>query len=285
MKNTQKNSTHTNTHANESGGDMLGIAGKVVLITGAGGGVGRAIAQAFAAAGARVAVNDVAREGLEETLALLRASNGADSTSSAHVGDITDAAQMEDMVAAIERTLGPLDILVNNAAVMTEVRAFVDIDPACWERDIRIGLIGTMCCTRAVVRRMQERKRGVVVNIASDAGRAGNANLVGYSSAKGGVIAFTKALAQELGPVGIRVNAVSPGSVRAPMRDQVLRDIEDRLGADGVEEREAARMRGVPLRRIADPEDIARPVLFFASALASHVTGQVLSVNGGFRMY
>ena len=99
------------------------------------------------------------------------------------------------------------------------------------------------------------------------------------------MIGFTKALAQEVGPSNIRVNAVSPGSVRAPMRDQVLRDIEDRLGAEGVDEREAKRMQQVPLRRIAEPEDIARPVLFFASNLSRHVTGQVLSVNGGFRMY
>jgi 2-hydroxycyclohexanecarboxyl-CoA dehydrogenase len=99
------------------------------------------------------------------------------------------------------------------------------------------------------------------------------------------VMGFTKALAQEVGPAGIRVNAVSPGSVRAPMRDQVLKDIEDRLGEEGVEEREAKRMAQVPLRRIAEPDDIAKPVLFFASELARHVTGQVLSVNGGFRMY
>ena len=260
----------------------LGLTDQVVLVTGAGGGVGRAIALAFGRAGARVVVNDVAAAGAQETVALLR---DAGARAQAEVGDIADAARMDGIVAAITASLGPVDVLVNNAAVMTEVKPFADIDPAAWERDIRIGLLGTMCCTRAVVRSMLPRRSGVVVNIASDAGRAGNANLVGYSSTKGGVIAFTKALAQELGPDNIRVNAVSPGSVRAPMRDQVLRDIEDRLGTDGVDEREAKRMAQVPLRRIAEPDDIAQPVLFFASSLSRHVTGQVLSVNGGFRMY
>jgi 2-hydroxycyclohexanecarboxyl-CoA dehydrogenase len=143
-----------------------------------------------------------------------------------------------------------------------------------------------MCCTRAVLRPMLQRgEGGAIINIASDAGRAGNGNLVGYSSTKGGVIAFTKALAQEAGPSNIRVNAVSPGSVLAPMRDQVLRDIEERLGQESVADREAKRMQQVPLRRIAEPDDIAQPVLFFASGMARHVTGQVFSVNGGFRMY
>ena len=261
----------------------LGLAGKVVLVTGAGGGVGRAIAQEFARAGALVAVNDVAAAGLEETRALLQAAGGR---AFAQVADIADAAQMQTLVESITKALGPIDILVNNAAVITEVKPFADIDPAHWERDIRIGLLGTMSCTRAVLRAMLARGQGgCIVNIASDAGRAGNANLVGYSSTKGGVIAFTKALAQEVGPANIRVNAVSPGSVRAPMRDQVLKDIEERMGTEGVEEREAKRMQQVPLRRIAEPEDIARPVLFFASNLARHVTGQNLSVNGGFRMY
>lgn len=261
----------------------FGLAGKVVLVTGAGGpGVGRAIAMAFAQAGARVAVNDVSAAGLQETLEQLRASGA---TAYAEVGDITDAQQMLQLEANVVKALGAIDVLVNNAAVMTEVKQFAEVDPAAWERDIRIGLIGTMCCTHAVLPGMLARRQGVIVNIASDAGRAGNGNVVGYSSAKGGVIAFTKALAQEVGPAGIRVNAVSPGSVRAPMRDQVLRDIEERLGASAVDEREALRTALIPLRRVAEPEDIAWPTVFFASPLARHVTGQVLSVNGGFRMY
>ncbi|CAN5469921.1 3-oxoacyl-ACP reductase FabG [soil metagenome] len=261
----------------------IGLNGKVVVVTGAGGGVGRAIALAFAKAGAHVAVNDVLAAGLEETRTMIEA---AGARAHAQVADISDAAQMAAWVEAVSSSLGTIDVLVNNAAVMTAVGPFADIDPAAWERDIRIGLLGTLTCTRAVLQHMLKRgKGGSIINIASDAGRAGNGNLVGYSSTKGGVMGFTKALAQEVGPAGIRVNAVSPGSVHAPMRDQVLRDIEDRLGQEGVEEREAKRMAQVPLRRIAEPDDIAQPVLFFASALSRHVTGQVLSVNGGFRMY
>lgn len=261
----------------------FGLKDKVVLVTGAGGpGVGRAIALAFAQVGARVAINDVSEAGLQDTLKQLHASGA---TAHAEVGDISDARRMEQLQASVSQALGDIDVLVNNAAVMTEVSPFANVDPAAWERDIRIGLLGTMCCTRAVLPGMLVRRQGVIVNIASDAGRAGNANLVGYSSTKGGVIAFTKALAQEVGPVGIRVNAISPGSVRAPMRDQVLRDIEGRMGVAGVDEREANRTAQIPLRRVAEPEDIAWPTVFFASPLARHVTGQVLSVNGGFRMY
>lgn len=262
---------------------QLKLADRVVLVTGAGGGVGRAIALAFAQAGARVAMADVNEGGLQETLGMVEATGAR---AHAQVADIADAAAMKGWVGAVDKALGAPEVLVNNAAVMTEVGAFADIDPASWARDIRIGLLGTMTCTHAVLPHLlRAGTHGVVVNIASDAGRAGNANLTGYSATKGGVIAFTKALAQEVGPTGVRVNAISPGSVRAPMRDQVLQDINARLGAEAVEEREAKRTLQVPLRRVAEPEDIAHPVLFLASHLSRHITGQVLSVNGGFRMY
>ncbi len=261
---------------------QLNLAGRVVLVTGAAGGVGRAIAVAFAQAGARVAISDVAEAGLRETLRFIK---DAGASGLARTADIGDASQMTSWTAEVADAFGPPEVLVNNAAVMTEVGPFMQIDPASWKRDIQIGLLGTMTCTHAVLPAMVKRGGGSIVNIASDAGRAGNGNLTGYSATKGGVIAFTKALAQELGPSGIRINAISPGSVRAPMRDQVLRDVEERLGTEGLEERESKRMQQVPLRRIAEPEDIAHPVLFLASGLARHITGQVLSVNGGFRMY
>jgi 2-hydroxycyclohexanecarboxyl-CoA dehydrogenase len=262
---------------------QLNLSGRVVLVTGAGGGVGRAIAVAFAQAGARVAIVDVSDTGLADTLKLIEATG---TRGHAQAADIADPVAMQAWAASVDKALGAPEVLVNNAAVMTQVGPFADIDPVSWARDIRVGLLGTMTCTHAVLPYLlRAGKDGVVVNIASDAGRAGNANLTGYSATKGGVIAFTKALAQEVGPAGVRVNAISPGSVRAPMRDQVLQEIGERLGAEGIEEREAKRTLQVPLRRVAEPEDIAHPVLFLASYLARHITGQVLSVNGGFRMY
>lgn len=254
---------------------------RVVLVTGAGGGVGRAIALAFAAAGAAVAVNDVDAAAAEATVALI----GSQGRAAAAPADIADPQGSQACLEAACAAFGPPDILVNNAAVISEVKPFLDLSPAAIERDIRIGLIGTMNVARAALPAMVERRFGRVVNIASDAGRAGNARLTSYSATKGGVIAFTKALAQEVGPDGITVNAVSPGSVRAPMRDQILQDIDSRLGPDAVAAREQARLAQYPMRRIAEPEDIAHAVLFFASDGASDITGQTLSVNGGFRMY
>lgn len=259
--------------------DPFDLSGRKVLITGAGGGVGRAIALAFSRRGARVAVNDVNRKGVEETLALM-ASGGV-----AAVGDVGACDDARRFVEGAIAELVGLDILVNNAAVITSVVAFVDQSPEDAERDIRIGLLGTLNVTRAALPAMTARRSGSIVNIASDAGRAGNGRLASYSATKGGIIAFTKALAQEVGPSGITVNAVSPGSVRAPMRDQILQDIDSRLGAEAVAAREKGRLEQYPMRRIAEPEDIANAVLFFSSAAASDITGQTLSVNGGFRMY
>lgn len=272
-------------HSLESGGGSLAtfnLSHRVVMITGAGGGVGRSLALAFARCGASVVANDVSSGNLDETMAL---GKNAPGRSISVIADISTKDGAESCITTAKETFGPIDILVNNAAVITEVKSFLELPPEAIERDIRIGLIGTMNVTRAALPDMVERKFGRVVNIASDAGRAGNARLTSYSATKGGVIAFTKALAQEVGPDGITVNAVSPGSVRAPMRDQILNDIDVRLGAEAVAQRERARLEQYPTRRIAEPEDIANAVLFFASDGASDITGQTLSVNGGFRMF
>lgn len=258
------------------------FAGQTVLVTGAGNGVGRAIAIAFAAHGARVAVNDIEPEGLGTTISEISTDPG---NVMAVPGDISLADFPDICMAQIAARFGSVDVLVNNAAVISEVGPFAQVSPASVERDIRIGLLGTMNMCRAVLPLMGSRRFGRIVNIASDAGRAGNARLASYSATKGGVIAFTKALAQEVGPENITVNAVCPGSVRAPMRDQILKDVEDRLGPEAVTRREEDRLQQYPTRRIAEPEDIADAVLFVASGAAGDITGQTLSVNGGFRMY
>jgi len=258
---------------------------RTVLVTGAGAGVGRAIAMSFATHGAKVVVNDIVRDGLEETLEQIQ-SQGVDRDNlRSVVGDISSIDFATTCIAEIKASFGSLDILVNNASVISEVGAFVEVSPASVERDIRVGLIGTMNMCRAALPVMNSQNFGRIINIGSDAGRAGNARLASYSATKGGVIAFTKALAQEVGPQGITVNAVCPGSVRAPMRDQILQDVEDRLGPDAVTAREQDRLQQYPTRRIAEPEDIANAVLFIASSLAEDITGQALSINGGFRMY
>jgi NAD(P)-dependent dehydrogenase (short-subunit alcohol dehydrogenase family) len=222
---------------------------------------------------------------LEETIREIRNGGGEPDSLLAVPGDIASADFPGACMAQVEARFGSIDVLVNNAAVISEVGLFVDVSPTSVERDIRIGLVGTMNMCRAALPLMSSRRYGRIVNIASDAGRAGNARLASYSATKGGVIAFTKALAQEVGSDGITVNAVCPGSVRAPMRDQILRDVQDRLGSDAVAMREEDRLQQYPTRRIAEPEDIANAVLFVASGAAEDITGQTLSVNGGFRMY
>jgi 2-hydroxycyclohexanecarboxyl-CoA dehydrogenase len=270
---------------NNNAGDVtmdLGLGGKVAVVTGAGGGVGRQIAIEFAREGAIVVINDVTEAGLAETALLVEAGGGKAVQSKT---DVTDREAVQRMFAEVERDVGPVAVLVNNAAVISQITPFVQSDPALSQRDIEVGLFGTMHCTRAALPAMIARGAGKIVCVASDAGRAGNGTLASYSATKGGVIAFMKAIAQEVGPQGINVNAVSPGSTRAPMRDQVLQSIGARDGDAGVQQREAARTAQIPMRRVGEPEDVAYAVLFLASGQARHITGQVLSVNGGFRMY
>lgn len=255
----------------------LGLQGRVALITGSGSGIGQAIALALAREGAGVLVNDVSAAACEETLGLLHQA-GAQGEGLAF--DVADATEVETAIASA----GRIDILVNNAAVMVNNLAFVDKQLADCEREIRVSLFGTLNCSRAVLAGMIERHHGRIVNIVSDAARAGQEKEVAYSAAKGGVISFTKSLAREVGQHGITVNAVSPAATDTPLRRALLKRLEEKMGAEGVASREEKVRRAYPMRRIGQPEDTAALVTFLASSQASHMTGQICSVNGGFSM-
>ena len=259
----------------------LGLQDRVVLVTGAGAGIGQAIALAFADEGATVVVNDVVPERCSETLDLLREK---DCRTLQAAFDITNRDAVEAGVSEVQARLGRLDVLVNNAAVMVNNLAFVDKRPEDCELEIAVSLFGTMHCTRAVLKGMAEHQHGRIINIVSDAARVGQEKEVAYSSAKGGVISFTKSLAREVGRNGITVNAVSPAATDTPLRRALLRRLEEKLGADGVAAREEKVRRAYPVRRIGRPEDTAALVTFLASARAAHITGQICSVNGGFAM-
>jgi 2-hydroxycyclohexanecarboxyl-CoA dehydrogenase len=234
---------------------------RVALVTGGARGIGRAIAAALAADGHAVAVGDLDPAAADARLALEL--------------DVTDPASVAAAVARTTDELGPVDILVNNAG-WDELRPFVETDEPFWERVIDVNYKGCLRMTRAVLPGMVERGWGRVVNIGSDAGRVGSSLESVYAGAKGAVIAFTKTIARETARSGVTANTVCPGPTRTPMLEGMAAG--ERRGL--IEALEKA----VPMRRLAEPDDIAHAVAFFASERAGYITGQTLSVSGGLTM-
>jgi 2-hydroxycyclohexanecarboxyl-CoA dehydrogenase len=259
----------------------FGLKGRTALITGSGGGIGRAMALAFAKEGARIAVNDVSAKGIEETIAQVRAAGGEAVSAEC---DITNLASVQALVARLEASLGSVDVLVNNAAVLIAHEFFIETKPEDCDKEIKVTLYGTLNCVRSVLPGMMTRKFGKIVNVVTDAARVGQERQVNYSAAKGGVISFTKSIAKEVGRDNINVNAVSPGATNSPIRQEMLRQLTEKVGKEKAAEREEKVRRAYALRRIGEPEDVSNMVVFLASEAARHVTGQVVSVNGGFAM-
>ncbi len=259
----------------------LDLGGKTVLITGSGSGMGRHMALGFAKEGAKIAVNDINGDAVAETVKMVTDAGG---TAHDATADITDLDTVKDMIAGAESALGGIDILVNNAALLTEHTLFLETDPDACAREIAVILGGTMNCARAVLPGMIERTSGKIVNIATDAARVVHEREVKYSAAKGGVISFTKSIAKEVGRHNVNVNVVSPGATNSPMRIGLQEGLRQKLGDEAWKAREAKVMRLYPIRRIGEMEDITNAVLFITSDAARHITGQVLSVNGGFAM-
>ena len=240
-----------------------------VVITGGASGIGRACALAFARLGARVALLDVARDGLAETERLLPGSG--------HLALECDVANVASVAAAFDRLasgFGAPDVLVNNAGINPAVASSLEVDEAFYDRVMDVNLKGIFFCAQAALRSMLETG-GVVVNLGSVSGMIGWGGSSVYSASKGAVIALTKALAIEFAPRGVRVNAVCPGSVRTPMVEDNLRRLPDPDAAW----REAAALH--PLGRVATPEEVADAVVYLASPQSAFVTGTCLVVDGG----
>ncbi|HMN78979.1 MAG TPA: SDR family oxidoreductase [Burkholderiaceae bacterium] len=244
----------------------LGLHGKVVTITGAAGGIGEAMARAFATAGARLALLDVA-PGVEALAADLRRA-GADAV--ALSCDVGDAAGVDDAASRVLQALGPCDVLVNTAAILRP-GDLIDLPADAWNRMLAINLGGYFLCAQAFGRQMRTRGKGALVHVASTAGMLPQPHSSAYSITKAGISMMSRVLAAELGPAGIRSNVVSPGMVRTPMSEAFYRD------ADLLARRE----RAVPLRRIGMPDDIAVVAMYLASERAGYVTGQDIVVDGG----
>lgn len=245
---------------------------RVALITGGAQGIGRAIALELAAAGRAVAVADLRAEAAEAVAAEI-ASGGGRALGVAL--DVTDSASVSAGVARVEEELGPIAIAVNNAG-WDELRPFLDTDEAFWARVVEVNFMGGLRVTHAVLPGMVERGWGRLVNIGSDAGRVGSSLESVYAGAKGGVIAFTKTIAREAARSGVTANVVCPGPTRTPLLES--------MAAEGGERFVDALTRAVPMRRLAEPEDIAAAVGFLASERAGYITGQTLSVSGGLTM-
>lgn len=241
---------------------------KVVLVTGGASGIGKATAQAFAALGADVLVADIDASRGEESAAGIRAQGGKAAFA---LLDVTDRASIAARRDAVLAEKGRLDVLANVAG-WGHIQPFVENSDAFIDKVLALNLRGPIELTRAFFPSMIARKAGKVVNVASDAGRVGSLGETVYSAAKGGVIAFTKALAREGARHGVLANCVCPGPTETPLlRSEPPKFLE-------------AFLKAIPLRRFGAPAEVADAIVFLASSRAEYVTGQVLSVNGGISM-
>jgi 2-hydroxycyclohexanecarboxyl-CoA dehydrogenase len=247
---------------------MADLTGRVAVVTGAGSGIGGAIALRLRAAGAKVAVLD-----LDETAAA-KVSGAIGSQALPVRCDVADSESVRTAVTKTERALGPVDILVNNAG-WDKMEPFVQSSEETWDRIIAINLKGVLNCVKAVLPGMSERSSGRIVSISSDAARVGSSGEAVYAAAKAGIIAFSKTIAREVARQQINVNVVCPGPTNTPLF-QELAGTNDRL-ADALK-------RAIPFGRLAEPDEIAAAVLFLVSDDARFITGQTLSVSGGLTM-
>jgi 2-hydroxycyclohexanecarboxyl-CoA dehydrogenase len=247
----------------------MSLNGKTVIVTGAASGIGLATAQRFARDGARVAIWDINEDAAKRAVAELVAS-GARAIASRV--DVSKRVQVDAAVERVHADFGPAQILVNNAGI-TDFRAFMDTTEEDWDRVMSINLKSMLVCTQAVLPDMLAAKWGRIINISSSSAQSGSARMTAYAASKGGVIGFTKALAQELASKGITVNNIPPGFVDTPMlRSEGVAGLG--VGVEAV----AARS---PMGRAGRPENIAAAAAFLASDDADYITGHTLSVNGG----
>lgn len=241
------------------------LADKIAIVTGAGQGIGRGIAEKFAAEGATVIVTDINEKTAKQTAEAI-------GSELAIRTDVTSHESVDAMVAQTHKRFGRIDVLANNAG-WDKAGPFVESDRDDWDRAIQINLYGVLNTCKAVLPIMAEQGFGSVVNVSSDAGRVGSSGEAVYSAAKGGIISFTKSSAREMARHKVNINAVCPGPADTALFASFA----------GPKLREAL-TKAIPFRRLAQPSDVANAVAFLASDEASYITGQTLSVSGGLTM-
>jgi len=268
------------------------LSGKVAIVTGAGQGIGKAVALRLAREGADIVVADINRETAEETARDVRALNRR---AQAHPVNVACLAEIESMVGGAIAQFGRIDILVN-AAGIAQTTPFLELTEEEWDRVIDINLKGTVFCMQAVARQMigqvpqeviaqgqAERSYGKIVNFSSISGRRGRSVQMAYAASKAAIISVTQSVALALSPYNINVNAVCPGVIPTPMWEQIDRDRSRIMGAQPGEAMRAF-IEKTPLKRAGSTEDVAGAVAFLCSADADYITGQTLNVDGGFEM-
>jgi len=248
------------------------LKGQVALVTGASSGIGRATAEAMAREGARVGVNYSKNQaGAEQAAETIRK---AGSQALVIRADVTRAAEVSAMVEAVRKEWGPIDILVNNAGDLLARHTLADMTEDYWDRIMALNLKSVFLCVRAVWEEMAARRSGCIINVTSIAARnGGGLGAAAYSAAKGGLLTYTKGLAKELAPHGIRVNGIAPGVIATPYHE--------RYSPGEIFQRFVA---SIPMGRAGTAEEVADAIVFLASPAARYITGETLEVNGGMLM-
>ena len=247
---------------------MADFTGKNVIVTGASRGIGLTIAQAFAQAGANVALCATNPDSLAAAAKTLASFGGKVFTQPVNVANPEDCERFVDNAV---KEFGSLDVLVNNAGI-TKDNLTIRMNEQDWDSVLNVNLKGTFLMSKAALKVMFKKRNGTIVNISSVVGEMGNAGQANYVASKAGMIGLTKTLAKEFGSRGVRVNAVAPGFVQTAMTDALPEDVREKA------------LSAIALKRFATPQDIAKAVLFLASEDASYITGHVLAVNGGLYM-
>ena len=252
--------------------NSIDLTGRIALVTGASSGIGHATAIALAECGASVSINYHRNDaGAEDARKQIGNRGGKAVVIQA---DVTRAADVQAMVQRTIDEFGPIDILVNNAGSLVERLRILELTEERWDEVIDLNLKSAFLCSKAVAAAMMERKRGTIINVSSIAGRNGGAlGSAHYAAAKGGLISFTKGLARELGPHGVRVNAVAPGVIDTPFHQQF-----------STPEMMKAYVGMIPLARVGTPAEVARAIAFLASDAASFLAGETIEINGGMLM-
>mgnify|MGYP001140781893 CR=1 FL=1 len=241
---------------------------KIALVTGAGRGIGRVIAEKFGEEGARLALCDLSRDLLAQTEKKI-IQNGSEALS--FPVDVSQASAVEEACKNVLKAFGKIDILVNNAGI-TRDNFLLRLSEEDWDAVLSVNLKGTFLFTKIASKAMIKQRSGVIINIASIVGRIGNAGQCNYAASKAGVIALTKSAAKELASRNIRVNAVAPGFIETKMTESLPEAIRGKM------------LNAIPMARFGSPEEVANVVLFLASDVSAYITGQVLTVDGGMVM-